>query len=787
MNKYPAPDAVTEKYLSERVMPENMDCGGIPEHFATVGHGHIKPDAAAKVTGTARYTADLKLPRMLYGKMLRSPHPHAEILSIDTSAAEAMMGVAAVITGKDFSKTYGIIPWTRDERPLCRTRVRFIGDEVAAVAAVSERAAQLALDLIRVEYKLLAPVFEPGLGDKAIHEKRPDNISKKVDFEFGDVDQAMQQAEVIIADDFYYEASTHAPIENHAVLASYEADGRLTVWSATQTPHYLHADLCRLLDLPATRIRVIKPHLGGGFGGKSEPLPLEFCAALLSMRCGRPVRIQHTREETFLAHRGRHAMAMKLKLGYHPGQGLSIDYEAELDGGAYSSYGMVTTYYSGALNAGIYRVGNYRWKSRRHFTNKPPAGPKRGHGTVQPRFALECLLDRLAEQLAEDPIDMRKRLFAGENTETVNGLKIGSSGFIECLDRCAERANWQAKFGKLPRGRGIGVAGSMYISGTNYPILGDNLPQSGILVQANRSGLITIFSGVADVGQGSDGILVQVVAEELGISPDRCRILSGDSDLCPVDLGSYSSRATLMAGNAAISAARALKHQIFKGVARSWSLKPELLACGQDLVFPAAEPERAIPFQKAIELAETVLGTLSATGSYTTPNRGGSYRGALVGPSPAYSFTVHIAEVEVDEETGMLCVTRVVAAHDCGKALNPVHVTGQIEGSVYMGTGEATMEAYVCKDGALITPSLLEYKLPTILDTPDIEAIIVEAPDPEGPYGAKEAGEGPLHPAIPAVANAIYDAVGVRLTCTPFTAHSILQKLLEKSRMETVA
>jgi 4-hydroxybenzoyl-CoA reductase subunit alpha len=784
MKKAPENDRITEDYLAQRVIPENQNCKGRPDTFFTVGKNVQKPDAFEKVTGAAQYSADIKLPNCLYAKILRSTMQHAKIIDVDISRAKSYPGVVSVITGKDFDKHYGIIPWTRDERPLCKDRVRYIGDEVAAVATTSKKIAEEAIKLIKVTYEEL-PVADSiknaTNGSAVIHEKHPDNITKSVDLEFGDVDKALQNASVVIDGRYFYQASTHAALEPHAAIARYTHDGHLTIWSSTQTPHYLQKELARLLDMPVSKIRVIKPHLGGAFGGKSEPFAFEFVVALLSKRTGRPVKIVYDREECFLSHRGRHAIEMGLKLGYHPKEGLSLDYKADLDGGAYSSYGMVTTYYSGALNAGLYKINNYRWKSRRYFTNKPPSGPKRGHGAPQPRFAIECLFDRLAEKLKRDPIELRKELMLTDNYKTINQLQIGSSGFSECLDRAATASDWKNKHGKLPFGKGIGVAGSFYISGTNYPINPDLMPQSGIQLKADRSGLITIFTGASDIGQGSDCILRQIVAEELGIHPDFCKIVSADSDLCPVDLGSYSSRVTLMAGNAAISSARHLKHQILFAVSKLWETKPEQLTIAENKVFVRDNPEKYMDFIKALEIAETQFGSLGSTGSYTTPNRGGTYRGALVGVSPAYSFTVQIIEISVEKDTGLVKVKKVWAAHDCGKAINPALVKGQIEGSVHMGIGEALMEKYTFNNGLIETPNLLDYKIPTSVDTPEIEAIIIEAPDEEGPYGAKEAGEGPLLPTTPAIANAIYDAVGIRLTSLPFTPDKVLKALETKS------
>lgn len=777
----PPDDPRTLAFLRERILPRNQDRSSSKEEFSVVGRDLPRSDAFAKVTGAAQYTADILPPRCLTMKLLRSRLPHARLRSVDIRAALALPGVHGILTGTDFDTLFGIIPWTRDELPLARERVRFIGDPLAAVAARDEETAEAALKSIRVEYEPLPALFSPeeaaAAGAPLLHDSFPGNLTKEVDWNFGEVDAAFAGAELVVGGRFRFSANTHAALEPHSAMAEFGADGRLTVWSSTQTPYYLHRELAQVLKIPAYRIRVIRPHVGGGFGGKSEPFAHEFCVALLAMRTGRPVRVVLSREEVFLTHRGRHAMEMDLRLAWLGEQGLALDYAATLDGGAYSSFGMVTTYYSGALNAGLYRMPHYRWRSRRLFTNKPAAGPKRGHGTVQPRFAIECLVDELAERLNRDPIAFREELFAGENVETVNGLQVGSSGFLECLRVVREASQWQEKFRRLPLGRGIGVAGSMYISGTNYPIHPDLAPQSGVQIKADRSGLITIFCGAAEIGQGSDTMLRQIVAEELGVDPGRCRVESQDSDICPVDLGSYSSRVTLMCGNAALSAARHLRRQIVAVLAEDWDVAAQRIMVAGDWAFDREDEAKRMPFEQALRRAEAVLGTLGSTGGYTTPNRGGHYRGALVGASPAYSFTAHVAELEVDLNSGRLIVHSIHAAHDCGRAINPAQVRGQIAGSVHMGLGEALFERFETEKGLLQTPNLLEYKLPTILDTPQITCHIVERPDAEGPYGAKEAGEGPLHPVLPAIACAVYDAIGLRLRDTPFSPAVVLKHL----------
>jgi CO/xanthine dehydrogenase Mo-binding subunit len=476
-------------------------------------------------------------------------------------------------------------------------------------------------------------------------------------------------------------------------------------------------------------------------------------------------------------------MKMRFKVGLSTaGRIEAVESKILIDGGAYSSFGLVTAYYAGQLLTGPYQFGAYHFDSTRVFTNKPPCGPKRGHGSVQPRFAFEVALDMAAEKLGIDPIEVRRRNFIGENVKTINGQLITSNGFLRCLDLVEEASGWKQRKGKLGYGRGLGVAGSMYISGTAYPVYPNDMPQAGIQVKLDRSGKVTIFSGASDIGQGSNSIPAYLIAEEIGCDPRDCLVVPSDTDLTPVDMGAYSSRVTFMLGIACVEAGRKLWAQISAAVAEKWGVEAGRVE-GSLGTISVPETQLSMSFKEAVQLAEAKFGTLGSTGSYRTEKLGGDYRGGTIGASPAYSFTAHVVEVEVDPETGIWTVPRVWAAHDCGKALNPTLVEGQIEGSVYMGYAEAAMEEMTYLPSGLHRgPSLLDYRIPTSLDTPELTAMIVESGDPKGPYGAKEAGEGPLHPVIPAISNAIHDAVGVRLTELPFHPGKVLQLLREKTK-----
>jgi 4-hydroxybenzoyl-CoA reductase alpha subunit len=756
-----------------------------------IGTAQRKVDAADKVTGRTRFADDLSLPRMLWCKLLRSPHAHARVGRIDTRRAAALDGVKAVITGEALPTPFGILPVSQDEHALAPDRVRFVGDPVAAVAAVTEEVATAALDLIEVEYQPL-PVVSSAKDalaptDTPIHDYGDHgNLHKLVNLEFGDVEQGFARAERVREDLFFYEGNTHLAMEQHAALADWSPDGKLTLWTSTQTPHYVHRALARVLALSPARIRVIATPNGGGFGGKSDPFSHEIVVAKLAQLTGRPVKITLTREEVFYCHRGRHPVLMWFKTGVTAdGRITAMHCKTLLDGGGYGSYGVASTYYTGALQTVTYQVERYRFQGARAFTNKPPCGPKRGHGTPQPRFALEVQLDKLAEDLSLDPAELRLRHLVPANSVTANWLRVGSMGLKACIERVVEASGWKARRGRLGMGRGLGLACSSYLSGAGLPIYWNDMPHSGVQLRCDRGGGVTVFCGSTDIGQGSDSILAYIVAEVLGIAVSAVSVVTADTDLTPVDLGSYSSRVTLMSGNAALQAAERAREVLACHTARKLGVPGERLVFADSRVFDAENPESGMPFADAVQLAEAKEGTIGTVGSYTPPRSPGRYRGAGVGPSPAYSYSAAVAEVVVDPDTGIVTVPKIWVAHDVGRSINPVTVIGQVEGSVYMGLGEALMEEMAYRENRRLVhkiPSLLEYKSPTTLEMCDVDTFLIEDPDPNGPYGAKEVGQGPLLPVPPAVANGVYDAVGVRVDEVPLTPEKVLKALKDKAR-----
>jgi 4-hydroxybenzoyl-CoA reductase alpha subunit len=753
------------------------------ETLSVIGRSLVKVDAAAKVAGQTVFADDLVLPRMAYAKILRSPHPHARIRAIDVSRAAAHPGVLATLVGTELPIPFGILPVSQDEHALCPDKVRFVGDGVAAVAAVNEETAEAACRLIDVDYEVLPPLMsvDEALArpDARIHEYGPHgNVHKEVSFDFGDVEEGFREADHVREDTFFFEGNTHLPMEQHAAVAAYGPDGKLTLWSSTQTPHYVHRALAKVLEMSPAHVRVIACPNGGGFGGKSDPFGHEIVVCRLSMKTGRPVKITLTREEVFYCHRGRHPVKMWIKTGVKKdGTITAMHFRSVLDGGGYGSYGVASLYYTGALQTITYRIPRYKFEGVRVFTNKPPCGPKRGHGTPQPRYALECQIDKLCADLGLDPARWRQENTLAPNTITANQMRVRTIGLAACFEHVVSRSGWKDKRGKLGRGRGIGIAGSAYLTGAGLPIYWNAMPHSGVQIKVDRGGGVAIFCGSTDIGQGSDSLLAYVAAEELGIRPEDVRVVSADTDLTPVDLGSYSSRVTLMTGNAAIQAARKVRTQIFDAAARKLEVPASRLLAADRRIWDAAEPSRSLSFAEAVVLAESEFGTLGAVGSYKPPKSVARWKGSGVGPSPTYSYSAAVVELSADRETGIVRVDKIWIAHDVGRALNPMLVLGQVEGSVYMGLGEALMEEQVFRKGLHKIPSMLEYKSPTTLEMPPVESILVETLDPEGPYGAKECGQGPLLPVIPAVANALYDALGIRVDEVPITPEKVLAAL----------
>lgn len=751
-------------------------------------------DGVEKVTGAARYTADLPAADALVGMLLRSPYAHAELLEVDISEALKLPGVRAVITGDACDMPYGVIPIAQNEFPLARGKVRYIGDPIAAVAAIDEETARLAIGSIRLRVRELPAYFKASDSREAdavlLHENKPGNIEREVHNEFGDAAAGFVAADLVREDNYECAEVHHAMMEPNAALATWDVDrGHLTLWSVTQVPYYVHLTLARCLKMEAAHIRVIKPFIGGGFGHRTECLNFEIICGLLARAARGTVRLLQTREESFLAHRGRPESHIRMKIGMtRDGRLTACQAEVVMRGGAYGGYGLVTILYAGALLNGLYDIPAVKYDGYRVYSNTPACGAMRGHGTVNVRFAFESLLDTMAAELGLDPIAVRRRNLLSAPTETINGLKIMSYGLPECLDWVEKASDWKARKGAMPRvgriAKGLGMACSHFVSGSAKPVHWSGEPHAVIILKLDFDAAVTILTGAADIGQGSSTIITQVVAEVLGIDYHRIRLFANDSAITPKDNGSYSSRVTFMVGNAAAQAAENLKCLLVTAAARRLGVDEAQVEWLGEMAAVAGEPERQIAFAEIVEEALVGTGTLTVKGTFTCPPefQGGKQRGGAVGSTMGFSYAAQAVEVSVDLDLGKVTVDKVWAAVDCGFAINPMSVEGQVQGAVWMGMGQAISEETVYKKGRHMAANFLDYRVPTIIESPDIEVHIVESMDPNGPFGAKEASEGPLSGFMSALAAAVEDATGRRFKILPITPIRIFEALNQKSK-----
>ena len=783
-----------------------------PRHDS-VGVSIPRVDAADKVTGRALYTADIAPPNMVCGKILGSPIAHGRIKRIDTSRAKALDGVLAVITGADVpDTTYGVSPARYDEYVLAKEKVRHVGDEVAAVAAVDEQTAERALALIDVEYEELPAVFDPvaalAPGAPQLHQRYENNINTHVHQSFGDVEGAFARCHHVREETFTGNHVYQSPLEPHASIATWDHDGTLVLYSSTQVPHYVQYMMAHVLHIPLGQVRIIRPAVGGGFGGKAETTPLDLCAAILSKRIGRPVKMVYSREDMFHHGRGRHKQHMKIKLGVdQEGMIQACKSEIYLDGGAYSSFGVATAYYAGSVVPTLYRMPTYQYDGYRVMTNKPACGAMRGHGVPQPRFAFECLLTMIAEDLGIDPVEIRRRNAMTPNTKTVNEMDVGSCEFRATLDAVERKSDWKEKYGKLPKGKGIGVGSGGFVSGAGYCIYRGQVqlshekprepfqkksifPHANAIVKISEDGMAAVLLiGAAEIGQGSDTVLTQMCAESLGVPVSRLRIRSEDSDISPLDLGAYSSRVTLMAGHAVSRAATEVVDKMRPYAAKLLGCSETDVIARNARVFAKGDESRFVPWEEAARKYFNDNGPLVGTGCYKPPEGlGGDYKGSTVGTSPAYSFGSSVCELSVDLETGKVKIERFTDYHDCGTPINPQAVHGQVEGAIVMGASETIFEdVQFDEKGQILNPNLHGYLMMTIKDAPEIFSGIVDSYEPRGPFGAKEIGEGSTLPVLGAVAHAIANATGVWIKDLPITPEKIIRALREeKAAKETV-
>ena len=752
-------------------------------------------DGIEKVTGRARYTADLMHADALVGRIFRSPISHGEIVRLDVSKARAVEGVAAIMTGDDCPHSYGVLPVAMNEYPLARGRVRYRGEPVAAIAAVDAETAERALGLIEFEVRELPAYYTSeearAPGAALLHDNKPGNLEREVHHLFGDVSRGFAEADLVREDRISCAEVNHAQIEPHACLADYDpVTGRLTMQSVSQVGYYLHLMIARCLEMDTSRIRVVKPFVGGGFGARVEVLNFEIITALLARAATGKVMMQLTREENFLTHRARPQTDIRLKLGMRrDGRITACDCEVVQRGGAYAGYGIVTILYAGALLQGLYDIPAIKYDGYRVYANLPPCGAMRGHGSVNTRHAFECLLDRMARDLGLDPFVVRRANLLQAPTRTLNDLMINSYGLEECLERVERASGWRERIGKLPRGKGLGMACSHYVSGAAKPIHWTGEPHAAVNVRLDFDGGVTALTGAADIGQGSSTMVAIAVAETLGVSIERVRVIAADSAVTPKDNGAYSSRITFMVGNAAIDAASKLKAILIEAAARKLEARPEDIECEGEAFRVGHGDQSSLPFAEIVKQALVDRGPITVSGTFTCPPeaQGGKHRGGAVGSTMGFSYAAQVVEVSVDDATGVVTVDKVWTALDCGHAINPLAVEGQIEGSVWMGMGQALSEETRYVQGLPAHASLLEYRVPTSAESPPIEVQIVESHDPYGPFGAKEASEGALAGFPPALVNAVANAIGVDMDELPVTPDRVVEALVERRRQARLA
>ena len=766
-------------------------------------------DAPDKATGRAKYIDDLAMPGMLYGALLQSPLAHAVIRHIDTSKARALPGVKAVVTAEEAGPVkYGVSPARYDENVFCGDKVRYVGDEIAAVAAVDVETALEAVSLIRVEYDELPAVFTPkeamAEGAPAIHEDFPRNVCAEVHQEFGDVEAAFQECDFIRTDSFVNKRQDAAFLEPNGCIADFDLTGYLTLYTSTQVPHYVQRTVAMVLGLPIGKVRVVKPYVGGGFGPKAAANPMELAACLLSMKTGKPVKMNYEREQVFLFSRARHQFIHTLTTGVKKdGTLVALKNECHLEGGAYASFGIATVYYAGSLLGAPYKLPNMKYDGYRVYTNKPACGAQRGHGGVAARAAFEQQLDIIAEELGMDPIDLRLKNIMSTGDITCNDLNMSSLGMKECIEAVRDGSQWNRKKGMLPEGKGIGMACGFFVSGAGYPIYRSDTYHCTVTVKLSEDGgTAHVYTGAAEIGQGSDTTIAMIAAEALGVPLDAVAISSGDTEY-GVDLGAYSSRTTLMTGHAAKEAAEDVKGQVLEVLSAHLQVPVDRMDVKDGQIVFREEPpdfeairtyyikehrgwtdnpqQGPLTFKEAARMAYLAKGTIVGTGKYKPGELGGKYKGAAVGTSPAYGCSAQVVEVTVDMETGQVTVDNMTDAHDCGFAINRTSVEGQMEGSLSMGVGEALFEEVKFdREGKILNANLGEYKIATSLDMPNVKSIIVESNEPNGPFGAKEVGEGAIMPTIPAILNAVYDAVGARINELPMTPERVFMAIQGK-------
>lgn len=754
------------------------------KEFVNIGKRVPKLDGLEKVTGKAVYPQDIRLPGMLQAKILWSEHPHAEILDIDTSAAEKLPGVLAVITANDMPPTK--IGITQDNPPLKSDRVRSLRDEVAAVAAVDEDTAERAIELIKVKYKPLTAVFDP---EEAMKEGAPQLHSEakgnrnwlKYYLEYGDVAAAKAKSDIVLKKRFKLPRINHCCLGPWSCVASWDEKGNLTMYSPTQVPFLYQRDLANALQVPSSKVRVIQPKIGGGFGGKLDLYPNEVICAMLSKKSGRPVMLTHTREEEFKYTPTRQPAIIDLEAGANKDGTLTFrDAYVILDNGAYTSWGATIPYVLMNPITSLYKCENIKFETAIIYTNNMYAGAMRGYGNLQGTFAIESMLDLLAEELNIDALELRFKNCNEPGEVTPQGMEVTTCGLRECLEAVANRLDWGNKrnhrdiqTGRLRRG--VGLASYFHVGGGARVYRSDGC---GAIIKVDDFGHVTLITGSTDIGQGADTVVAQIAAEELGVRTEDITVINSDTAIKPWDVGVHASRTTFIAGNAAREAAAKVKKDILKAASEMFGESSNKLDIKDRKIFLKSDPEKSMPFDKVVRSAHfREDGKTFAAEAFYDPKTKMQNREFQGNISETYGFGTQGAEVEVDMETGQVRILKMVIANDVGRALNPMLLEGQLEGGLSMGIGYALLENLIVEDGEVKNPSFLDYKLPTVKDMPPTEIVIIETDDPAGPYGAKGVGEAGAIPTAAAIGNAITDALGIRIYEVPMQPEVVLKAI----------
>ncbi len=758
------------------------------EECSVIGKRIPRVDGRAKVTGEAKYAADYEMPGMLWCKIVRSPYAHARIANIDTSRARRLPGVRDVITGENFKGwKWGWMPKTRDEEPLAARRVRYLAEAVAAVAAVDEETAEEAAELVKVDYEELPGVFDPEEamkeGAPRLYDHAENNVSWEFHMDFGDVEKAFQESDLVREDRFETGRVITGYLEPPAAVAYYDSSG-ITIWAAKQSPYFVYRHLAACFGLPLNKVRVIQPFVGGGFGGtKNDSLAGDFCSVLFSKRTGRPVKFVYTMEEVLMTCRRRHTMVVYNKTGMKKDGTLTGMHSRVIaDGGAHTAIGPLTMYLTGCMSTLPYKLPNFKHDAYRVFTNNPIGAAMRGHGVTHTRFAAEIQMEMMAEELGLDPVEVRLKNAVTAPHETVNKVTVNSCGLVEGIKAISESKSWKErdknKAGSGPVARGVGISATSYLGGARQR----GHQSCGAVVRLCEDGTLDYLTGATDSGQGSDTVLVQIIAEELGVRVEDVDIKRVDTALTPCDAGTYGSRVTVLAGEAARRAARDVKEQLARFAAEKWEADPGDIVFKDNRVSVKGSPDIGMPFDKLAKIA-----CYSGPGAVIIGKGYSDYgidvldfEKGIGNCGTSYSFTSQLTGVDVDLETGVVKCREMLIAHDCGRPLNPINVEAQNQGAAVQGLGQAIYEEFKMDRGRTLNANLADYKMPLAPDIPDIEIIDIITEDPSGPFGAKEASEGAIVSTPPSVVSAVHDATGIWFKEQPLTPEKIALALRKK-------